>query len=78
MGTFRRSVVVAKRHIKTPDGWKVTLEPPFLRAKHRKYGDVVVNMGELEGLSAALGLLSNKVHGMQFGFDPAVPDSRKV
>ena len=50
--------------IKSIDGWTVTTEPPFIRAKHRRYGDIVVN-AEMMGACAALNLLTHRMDGME-------------
>ena len=43
-----------KKTVKSTDGWKVTVEKPFLRAKHRNYGDLVVNVEMMGALEAQL------------------------
>ena len=49
-----------KRSAKSADGWTVSVEKPCMRAKHRNYGDIVVNV-EMMGALEAMHLLTNRM-----------------
>ena len=50
--------------VKSADGWKVTVEKPFIRAKHRNYGDLVVNV-EMMGALEAMRMIAFKMDEME-------------